>query len=440
MRKNEKTVDDMAAGLKNNLNRLLKQSVDEELPEPQLTEDRWSKNEPPTPAGSKLDHQGGIFDGIKMNQRTTVEERSPENDRRLKNRPAQNEPAISGGSNLIQREHLSYLIKILSNVRLHILTTGSLSQVAKTVALYLFEESLRTGEYECEISGRELATAIGSSRTTVIRALDELLNHRFILFLRGENQNFKSKIDVLDIIMHYCRTEKIPLERRTIIESLYQNLRWYQNCTSDYEGRILNIISSKDNKDLSIYPSCDSAGSEMIPPSRLIKPAYSTLENILYFLATYGLNIKSITSVLFNRLVASLSIKGDALTRNQEYVKTMNSFMIIGKYVAEHNRGHPWSLFNKLLNGDFVEKNSSPELLERMDERLGKVTDFIKTPSLIELKGAAELKNLAEEFGIKISPISPETIASVRRVITMYFTKAAEDAEYTLRHYGVEST
>ena len=57
--------------------------------------------------------------------------------------------------------------------------------------MYLLEEGLATNQYEVDTSTREIAKKTGMSRATAGRAMDDLLEARVVLFLRGENQNLR---------------------------------------------------------------------------------------------------------------------------------------------------------------------------------------------------------------------------------------------------------
>jgi len=94
-------------------------------------------------------------------------------------------------SDIVQRDIDSGILEILTNVRKYIITRKDLSYPARIVALYLLEEGLATNQYEVDTSAREIAKKTGMSRATAGRAMDDLLEARVVLFLRGENQNLR---------------------------------------------------------------------------------------------------------------------------------------------------------------------------------------------------------------------------------------------------------
>jgi len=151
------------------------------------------------------------------------------------------------------------------------------------------------------------------------------------------------------------------------------------------------------------------------------------------------LKIKSIPPTIFETILKEVDVQGDALSRNIEYGKVMDRYMLVGRYVNENAKRSPWPFMKKLLDDDFMERYGSPEMLEGLNERMGTLTRLIETSKTVDMLGATELKKIAIDFGIKIPMISPENIAGVRAAIKDHFARAAEDTEYVLRHYRVFS-
>lgn len=437
--KKKQPEDDMAEGLKSNLDKLLGRSSEENEGEPENA--RWPRFETPPPAVSKIGHRtppsAGPDSGrqpIRNIQQASV----PGIDRR--NIEGYKTIAVS---DIVQRDIDSGILEILTNVRKYIITRKDLSYPARIVALYLLEEGLATNQYEVDTSAREIAKKTGMSRATAGRAMDDLLEARVVLFLRGENQNLRSKIDILDIFLDYAARHELPVNRQTIVRGFFDKIGRKKNSTAPTLDILLYISREledqdpdlKDLKDLSIVSAVSNLGHRY----RLNKQALFTLKSILYFFATYGLKIKSIPPTIFETMLKEVNVQGDALSRNIEYGKVMDRYMLVGRYVNENAKRSPWPFMKKLLDDDFTERYGSPEMLEGLNERMGTLTRLIETPKTVDILGAAELKKVAADFGIKIPMISPENIAGVRAAIKDHFARAAEDTEYVLRHYRVFS-
>lgn len=441
--KRRQSEDDMAEGLKSNLDKLLGRSSKENEGEPENA--RWPKFETPPPAVSILGHRTPPSAGPDLGRqplRNIQQAPVPGTDQR--NIEGYKTIAVS---DIVQRDTDSGILEILTNVRKYIITRKDLSYPARIAALYLLEEGLATNQYEVDSSVREIAKNTGMSRATAGRALDDLLNARLILFLRGENQNLRSKIDILDIFLDYAVHHELPINRQTIVHGFFDKIGRKKNSTAPTLDILLYISRELKDQDQDLDLDLDldqdlsitSAVSNLGHRHRLNKQAFFTLKSILYFFATYGLKIKSIPPTIFDPLLKEVNVQGDALSRNIEYGKVMDRYMLVGRYVNENAKRSPWPFMKKLLDDDFTERYGSPEMLEGLNERLGTLIRIIETPKTVDMFGATELKKVAADFGIKIPMISPENIAGVRAAIKDHFARAAEDTEYVLRHYRVFS-